>query len=74
MAAALPRTDEEIAQIYRRQVRTVYRVCFAYMKNPADTEDAVQETFYRMIRSGAAFDDPQPSVGGARHPQEKIRR
>lgn len=42
-------TDAEIAQIYSRHVRTVYRVCYAFMKNPADTEDAVQETFCRLI-------------------------
>ena len=46
MSKSLLHTDKEIADIYRRQMRTVYRVCFAYMKNPADTEDAVQEAFY----------------------------
>jgi RNA polymerase sigma-70 factor (ECF subfamily) len=41
----------DIAAIYERHSKTVYRVCYAYMKNPADTEDAVQETFFRLIRS-----------------------
>lgn len=45
MADTLLRTDKEIAEIYARHVDTVYRVCFAYLKNPADTEDMVQSTF-----------------------------
>ena len=50
MSNSLLRSDKEIEEIYRRHSKTVYRVCFAYMKNPADTEDAVQETFFRLIR------------------------
>ncbi|MBQ3379099.1 MAG: RNA polymerase sigma factor [Clostridia bacterium] len=55
MSKSLLRTDKEIAEIYVRHVTTVYRVCFAYMKNPADTEDAVQDTFFRLIKSAPAF-------------------
>ncbi len=50
------RTGKEISEIYERQVKTVWRVCCAYMKNDADTEDAVQETFFRLVRSGPAFE------------------
>ena len=56
MIKSLLCTDKEIAEIYTRQMRTVYRVCFAYMKNSADTEDAVQDTFYKMMKSGATFE------------------
>ncbi|MBR5428182.1 MAG: RNA polymerase sigma factor [Clostridia bacterium] len=56
MSNSLLRTDKEIAEIYSRHGKTVYRVCFAYMKNPADTEDAVQDTFFRLIKSGPAFE------------------
>ena len=42
MASSL-RTDEEITAIYYRHVDTVYRICFSFMKNAADTEDMVQE-------------------------------
>lgn len=55
MTKPLFRTDKEIAKIYMRQVKTVYRVCFAYMKNAFDTEDAVQDTFCKMIKSGVTF-------------------
>lgn len=48
MASSL-RTDEEFMEIYNRHVDTVYRVCFSFMKNAADTEDMVQETFLKFI-------------------------
>lgn len=59
MTKSLLRTNKEIAEIYKRQMKTVYRVCFAYMKNPSDTEDAVQDTFYKMIKSGVAFESEE---------------
>lgn len=59
MATSLLRTDKEIVALYQRHVKTVYRVCFAYMKNPADTEDAVQETFLRLIKSNPVFENQE---------------
>lgn len=52
---ALQRMGKEITEIYNRQVDTVYRICFSFMKNVPDTEDMVQETFLRMISSGVSF-------------------
>ena len=40
MANTLLRTDKEIADIYQRHVQSVYRLCFSYMKNPADADPA----------------------------------
>jgi len=48
--------DREIAEIYERHKSTVYRVCFAYMKNAADTEDAVQNAFFQLIKAGKVFE------------------
>ena len=59
MAKSLLRTDKELAEIYERHLKTVYRVCFAYMKNSADTEDAVSDTFFKMIQSAAAFENAE---------------
>jgi RNA polymerase sigma-70 factor (ECF subfamily) len=56
MAKSLLRTDGEIVAIYERHKLAIYRVCFAYMKNAADTEDAVQDTFYKLIKSGTPFE------------------
>ena len=52
---SLLRTDKEITEIYNRQVNSIYRICFSFMKNIPDTEDMVQETFLRMIKSGIVF-------------------
>jgi RNA polymerase sigma-70 factor (ECF subfamily) len=49
----------EITEIYERHKKTVYRVCFAYMKNSADTEDAVSETFCKMLKSNPAFESTE---------------
>ncbi len=51
----LQRTGKEITEIYNRQVDTVYRICYSFMKNTADAEDMVQETFLRLIRSNMVF-------------------
>jgi len=59
MTKSLSRTGNEIAAIYARQVKTIYRVCYTYMKNPADTEDAVSETFIKMIKSAPAFESEE---------------
>lgn len=57
MAKTLSRTDKEIADVYERHKNTLYRICYAYMKNPADTEDAVQNTFFRLIGAGPRFEN-----------------
>ena len=53
------RPNTEIMDIYTRQVQTVYRVCYSFMKNPHETEDMVQETFLRLITSGKTFENPR---------------
>jgi len=53
--SSLLRTDEELVQIYNRHVKTVYRVCFLYMRNKANTEDMVQNTFLRLMRDNTVF-------------------
>ena len=55
--ASLLRTDKEIMDIYNRQVDTVYRICFSFMKTRADTEDMVQETFLRLLSNQKKFAD-----------------
>lgn len=50
-------TQDHISQIYSRNVDTVYRVCYSFMKNKADTEDMVQETFLKLLALNKAFTD-----------------
>src|SRR5699024_7041905 len=49
------RTNKNIEDIYNRHVNTIYRLCFVFMKNQADTEDAVQNTFIKLIASNIEF-------------------
>ena len=44
---ASQRTGQELSELYHRHVDTVWRVCYSFMKNRADTEDMVQEAFLR---------------------------
>ena len=53
------RTDKDIETIYQRHVDTLYRVAYSFMKNGADAEDMVQETFIRLLRSGTSFASEQ---------------
>ena len=53
-----PLSDREIEEAYARHVDTVYRVCFSFMKNRADTEDIVQETFLKLISHNMRFETP----------------
>ncbi|MGI6570158.1 MAG: RNA polymerase sigma factor [Caldicoprobacterales bacterium] len=54
--SSLLRTNEELAEIYKRHVNTLYRVCFLYMKNKSDTEDMVQNTFIKLMRDRTIFE------------------
>lgn len=51
MENSLLRTDKEneFVQIYHLYFLMVYRLCFTYLKNEADTEDAVQEVFLKLL-------------------------
>ncbi len=40
----------EAERIYDLYFDMVYKICFLYMKNHADAQDMVQETFCQMIR------------------------
>ena len=54
---SLLRTDREITEIYGRNVDTVYRVCYSFMRNKPEAEDMTQETFLRLIACGKAFEN-----------------
>lgn len=47
----------EFVEVYYRHVDTVYRVCYSFMKNQADTEDMVQETFLHLLSSKKCFEN-----------------
>lgn len=49
----------DIEAIFRRHVKTVYRVCYSFMGSAADAEDATQATFMRLIDHPRTFQSEQ---------------
>ena len=50
-------TDRELVQIYNEGYRAVYWTCMALLKNEADAEDVVQDTFVTLIESYDTIND-----------------
>ncbi len=50
-------------ELYETYFDMVYRVCFSFMKNVADTEDAVSETFIKLMNHLDEFEDEQHIKG-----------
>jgi RNA polymerase sigma-70 factor (ECF subfamily) len=48
-------SSQNIEEIYRQHFDMVYRVCFSYLKNPSDTEDAVADVFTKLMQKSIAF-------------------
>lgn len=49
------REREEVAGAYERHVDLVYRVCYLFLKQKTDAEDAVQSVFLKYLQSPAEF-------------------
>ena len=47
--------SQSIEEIYKAQFKTVYRVCYSYMMNEADTEEIVSEVFLKLLKNGLDF-------------------
>jgi RNA polymerase sigma-70 factor (ECF subfamily) len=47
--------SEQFVDLYQRHVDTVYRVCFTYLRIAADTEDAVQSVFIKLLAKPQTF-------------------
>lgn len=48
-------TEDEFSELYDKHIDSVYILCFSYMKNKHDAEDAVQETFIKLLKSKKKF-------------------
>lgn len=51
-------SSDSFKEIYERNVDTVYRVCYIYMKNVPDTQDAVHNAFLRLLETNKKFTSP----------------
>ena len=52
-------TKENFKDIYERHFTMVYRVCFSYMKNAPDAEDAVADVFAKLLIKGIDFESKE---------------
>lgn len=50
---------EYFRQIYERNVNDVYKLCFSYLKNSHDSEDAVSMVFCRMMQKCPNFENTE---------------
>lgn len=48
-------SQEYFQEIYETHVDMVYRICFTYLKNTADAEDMVQNTFIKFLECQEPF-------------------
>ena len=46
---------DNLREIYDRNVDMIYHICLIYLKNPADAEDAVHNTFVKLMEKGMTF-------------------
>lgn len=49
--------EHDFAKVYETYVNDIYRLCFSFMKNHMDAEDAVQETFLKYYHMEGTFAD-----------------
>ncbi len=54
----LPKNDD-IAAVFHRHVKTVYRLCFAHLGSAADAEDATQSVFMKLLDRPRKFNDEE---------------
>jgi len=52
-------TNDAFVAMYSRHVDTVYRVCYTYLHNAAETEDAVQNVFIKLLAKPVAFESEE---------------
>ena len=63
MNNALQRTGRAVRDLYKDHSQAVYRVAYSFMKNKYDAEDALQETFLRLIRTNPELLDQKHELG-----------
>jgi RNA polymerase sigma factor (sigma-70 family) len=54
---SLLRTGREFGSVYDRNIKRVYQICFLYLKNHHDAEDASQSVFEKYINLNKYFND-----------------
>ena len=55
--------EQSFVKDYELYVNEIYRLCFSFMKNHMDAEDAVQETFMKFYHHSHTFDSEAHKKG-----------
>lgn len=71
-------TEHELERIFAQYADAVYRVCYTYLCNAEDSEDAVQEVFLKLIKKQPSFSSENDRKGwlivtACNHCKSKIR-
>ena len=48
----------DITGMFRRHVKSVYRLCYSYLGSAADAEDATQSVFVKLVGAPRTFENP----------------
>ncbi len=59
MGEQIEREDDLLRACFERNYRTLYRICYVYLKNGYDAEDAAAEAFIRLIQKKPRFSSPE---------------
>lgn len=51
--------EKEFLPTYHKYVDMIYRLCFSFLKNKEDTEDAVQSVFVKYLKSRKRFENAE---------------
>ena len=65
---------QELERLYEFHFRTVWNICLTFLKNPADTEDAVQESFLRLLRDAPPFQSEEHAKAWLIHTAKNVCR
>lgn len=49
----------DITSVFKRNVKSVYRLCYSYFGNAHDAEDATQSTFMKLIAAPRQFENEE---------------
>lgn len=49
----------DIASVFSRHVKAVYRLCYSYLGSPQDAEDATQAVFLKLIEKPRTFESDE---------------
>jgi len=58
-ACGVGTASQSFEEAYKRYVDMLYRVCFSYMKNAADSEDVVADVFVKLLKCGKGFESAE---------------